>query len=45
MQDKFNEKFHVILPEDYDTIRKITGNEDVYGQFDQGLIESMGEIT
>jgi superfamily II DNA or RNA helicase len=37
MQDKFNEKFHVILPEDYDTIRKITGNEDVYGQFDQAI--------
>lgn len=37
MQEKFHEKFHVILPEDYDTIRKITSNEDVYGQFDQVL--------
>ena len=43
MQDKFNEKFHVILPEDYDTIRKITGNEDVYGQFDQ-VISPMDSI-
>lgn len=43
MQDKFNEKFHVILPEDYDTIRKITGNEDVYRQFDQ-VISPMDSI-
>ena len=43
MQDKFNEKFHVILPEDYDTIRKITGNEDVYGQFDQ-VISPMDSV-
>ncbi|HHW00110.1 MAG TPA: DEAD/DEAH box helicase [Clostridiaceae bacterium] len=43
MQEKFNEKFHVILPEDYDTIRKITGNEDVYGQFDQ-VISPMDSI-
>jgi superfamily II DNA or RNA helicase len=43
MQDKFNEKFHVILPEDYDAIRKITGNEDVYGQFDQ-VISPMDAI-
>jgi SNF2 family DNA or RNA helicase len=43
MQDKFNEKFHVILPEDYDAIRKITGNEDVYGQFDQ-VISPMDSI-
>ncbi len=35
MQEKFGEKFHIILPEDYDTIRKITDNDDVYGQFDQ----------
>ncbi|MCK8058416.1 MULTISPECIES: DEAD/DEAH box helicase [unclassified Fusibacter] len=37
MHEKFHEKFHVILPQDYDTIRKITSNEDVYGQFDQVL--------
>ena len=43
MQDKFNEKFHVILPEDYDTIRRITGNEDVYGQFTQ-VISPMDSI-
>jgi len=43
MQDKFNENFHIILPEDYDTIRKITGNEDVYGQFDQ-VISPMDSI-
>jgi SNF2 family DNA or RNA helicase len=43
MQDKFNEKFHVILPEDYDTIRRITGNEDVYGQFAQ-VISPMDSI-
>ncbi len=43
MEDKFNEKFHVILPEDYDTIRRISGNEDVYGQFDQ-VISPMDSI-
>ena len=31
MQDKFNEKFHVILPDDYDTIRKITGKRTFTG--------------
>ncbi len=43
MQEKFNEKFHMILPEDYDTIRKITSDEDVYGQFDQ-VISPMDSI-
>lgn len=43
MQEKFGEKFHVILPEDYDTIRKITDSEDVYGQFDQ-VISPMDSI-
>ncbi len=43
MQEKFGEKFHVILPEDYDTIRKITDNDDVYGQFDQ-VISPMDSI-
>lgn len=43
MEEKFNEKFHVILPEDYDTIRKITDNDDVYGQFDQ-IISPMDSI-
>ena len=35
MQEKFHEKFQVILPSDYDTIRRLTDNDDVYGQFDQ----------
>lgn len=43
MQDKFNEKFRVIMPEDYDTIRRITGNDDVYGQFAQ-VISPMDSI-
>ena len=43
MEEKFGEKFHVILPEDYDTIRKITDSEDVYGQFDQ-VISPMDSI-
>jgi ERCC4-related helicase len=43
MQGKFGEKFHVILPEDYYTIRKITDNEDVYGQFNQ-IISPMDSI-
>lgn len=43
MQEKFDEKFHVILPEGYDTIRKITNNDDVYGQFDQ-VISPMDSI-
>lgn len=43
MREKFGEKFHVILPEDYETIRKITDNEDVYGQFDQ-VISPMDSI-
>lgn len=34
MQEKFHEKFQVILPSDYDTIRRLTEAEDVYGQFD-----------
>lgn len=43
MQEKFGEKFNIILPEDYDTIRKITDTEDVYGQFDQ-VISPMDSI-
>lgn len=43
MEEKFGEKFHVILPEDYETIRKITDSEDVYGQFDQ-VISPMDSI-
>lgn len=43
MQEKFHEKFNVVLPSDYDTIRRITDNEDVYGQFDQ-VISPMDSI-
>lgn len=43
MQEKFGEKFHVILPEDYNTIRKLTDSEDVYGQFEQ-VISPMDSI-
>ena len=43
MQDKFGEKFHVILPSDFDTIRRLTDNEDVYGQYDQ-IISPMDAI-
>lgn len=43
MQEKFHEKFQVILPSDYDTIRRLTDADDVYGQFDQ-VISSMDSI-
>ena len=43
MEEKFGEKFRIILPEDYDTIRKITDSDDVYGQFDQ-VISPMDSI-
>ena len=43
MQEKFHEKFQVILPSDYDTIRRITDNADVYGQYDQ-VISPMDAI-
>lgn len=43
MQEKFHEKFQVILPSDYDTIRRLTDNDDVYGQFDQ-VISPMNSI-
>lgn len=43
MQEKFQEKFQIILPSDYDTIRRITDNDDVYGQFDQ-VISPMDSI-
>ena len=43
MEEKFGEKFHIVLPEEYDTIRKITDNDDVYGQFDQ-VISPMDSI-
>lgn len=43
MQEKFHEKFQVILPSDFDTICRLTDNEDVYGQFDQ-VISPMDSI-
>ena len=43
MQEKFHEKFQVILPSDFDTIRRLTENDDVYGQFDQ-VISPMDSI-
>ena len=43
MQEKFHEKFQVILPSDYVTIRRLTDNDDVYGQFDQ-VISPMDSI-
>lgn len=43
MQEKFHEKFQVILPSDYDTISRLTDNDDVYGQFDQ-VISPMDSI-
>ena len=43
MEEKFGEKFRIILPEDYDTIRKLTDNDVVYGQFDQ-VISPMDSI-
>lgn len=43
MQEKFHEKFQVIMPSDYDTIKRITDNDDVYGQFDQ-VISPMDSI-
>lgn len=43
MQEKFHEKFNVILPSDFDTIRRLTDSDDVYGQFDQ-VISPMDSI-
>ena len=43
MSEKFGEKFHVILPSDYETIRKIGDSDDVYGQFEQ-VISPMDSI-
>ncbi len=43
MQEKFHEKFQVLLPSDFDTIRRLTDNDDVYGQFDQ-VISPMDSI-
>lgn len=34
MREKFHKHFQVILPSDYDTIRRLTNSKDVYGTFD-----------
>lgn len=43
MDEKFHEKFHVILPSDYDTIKRLMDVDDVYGQYDQ-VISPMDSI-
>lgn len=43
MQEKFQERFQVILPSDYDTIKRLTDSNDVYGQYDQ-VISPMDSI-
>lgn len=43
MQEKFHEKFNIILPSDYDTIRRITDNDDIYSHYDQ-VISPMDSI-
>jgi len=43
MQEKFHEKFNIILPSDYDTIRRLEDSDDVYSQYDQ-VISPMDSI-
>ena len=43
MEEKFGEKFHIILPSDHKTIKKLTGKDDIYGQFQQ-VISPMDSI-
>lgn len=43
MREKFGERFNIILPDDYDTIRKLSDTEDIYGQFNQ-VISPMDSI-
>lgn len=43
MQEKFNEKFHLLLPSDFDAIRKVTEGDNVYREFDQ-VITPMDSI-
>ena len=43
MREKFDETFHVILPDEYATIRKITDTDDVYSRFNQ-VISPMDSI-
>lgn len=43
MQEKFHERFRVILPKDFDAIRRLMDSSDIYGQFDQ-VITPMDSI-
>ena len=43
MQEKFGLNFHIILPSEFSTIKKITQSDDVYGQFDY-VISPMDSI-
>lgn len=43
MKDKFHERFNIVLPSDYDVIRRITDSNDVYGKFEQ-VISPMDSI-
>lgn len=43
MQEKFHEKFSIILPSDYDTIRRLTDSDEVYGRYDN-VISPMDSI-
>ena len=43
MKEKFNETFNIILPEDYDTIRRLNDNMNVYEDFNQ-VISPMDSI-
>lgn len=43
MEEKFHEKFRIILPSDYDTIKRLTDSEDIYGQYDM-VISPMDSI-
>lgn len=43
MQEKFHERFQMIMPSDYDTIKRLTDSDDVYGQYDM-VISPMDSI-
>lgn len=43
MKDKFSERFDIILPGDYDTIRRLKDTSDIYEGFDQ-VISPMDSI-
>lgn len=43
MQDKFDEKFNVILPGDFETIKRVSNSPDIYSNFSQ-VISPMDAI-